>query len=138
MAKQTKPAPELQNAKAGEETLDLLALAIYLRENHKDELETAGVASRAEGDYRARASARLYEFATRYFSDQIESIRRDAVIAYLAAENRRGPRFLKLAAAAAIGLLAAQVAAGLWHDPAPLVAAADAGMRIARDLLGRP
>jgi hypothetical protein len=121
---------------ASDETLDLLSLALYLRENHKDELEAAGVAGRAEGDYRARASARLYDFAARYFTDQIENIRREAVIAYLANERRRGPRFLRLAAAAAVGLLITHAAIALWHDPAPLASLASGGARMVQDLAG--
>src|SRR6185295_12378804 len=121
---------------ASEETLDLLTLALYLRENHKDELEAAGVAGRAEGDYRARASARLYDFSARYFTDQIESIKREALIAYLANERRRGPRFLRLAAAAAVGLLVTQAVIALWHDPGPLAALASGGARMVQDLTG--
>jgi hypothetical protein len=133
----SKLAPPTIGKDQSEETLDLLSLALYLRENHKDELEAAGVAGRAEGDYRARASARLYDFAARYFSDQIEGIKREAVIAYLAKEQRRGPRFVRLAAAAAVGLIIAQAAIALWRDPAPLGALAGEGARVVQDLAGR-
>ncbi len=134
MAKRAPPVPVA--ADASEETLDLLSLALYLRENHKDEIEAAGVVGRASGDYRARASARLYDFAVRYFTDQIENIKRDAVIAHLAAEHRRGPRFLRLMAAAAVGMLLVQVTIALWRDPGPLAAIVDAGARLIREIAG--
>ena len=134
MAKRIPPDPP--GGDPNEDTLDLLSLALYLRENHKEEIESAGVASKADGDYRARASARLYDFSARYFSDRIESIKRDAVIAHLATEHRRGPRFTRLVLAAAAGMILTQVAVALWRDPAPLRALADGGARNARDISG--
>ena len=48
-----------------EDTLDLLSIALYLRENHTVEIVSAGVASKSDGDYRARASARPWASRTR-------------------------------------------------------------------------
>jgi len=134
MAKRIPPEPP--GSDPSEDTLDLLSLALYLRENHKEEIESAGVAAKADGDYRTRASARLYDFSARYFSDRIESIKRDAVIAHLAKEQRRGPRFTRLVLAAIVGMIVTQVAFALWRDPTALRVIADGGSRLARDISG--
>jgi len=68
--------------------------------------EGAGSSSGADA-HRARAEALLHDYAFRHFATQIETLRRDAVIAHLAAQSRDRMRFGRLLAIAATGALLA-------------------------------
>lgn len=73
-------------------------------------IEPLGVANdtvELSDDHRARARSLLYDFAMRHFSSQVEVIRRDAVIEFLANRAHDGLRAGRLILIAAIGGLVA-------------------------------
>jgi hypothetical protein len=127
------PAPRARSADADLVRLVAGALA-------RD--DGAGPSPGAE-THRARAEALLHDYAFRHFATQIETLRRDAVIAHLAAQARDRMRFGRLLAIAATGALiaiglaeAARLALDAWGlDASWLAAAAPPWLRAAATIL---